>query len=273
MKHINKFFVFAISLVMLSSLISCGGDSNRNTAQTTKWEKTPVDKLIVKYMDVPTYSIILADMNSEKEEYFHKYKIILEKATGVKDSLDIESQTTGWEKVSPTFFENNINNLGMALVTKTDGKLDKIASPAGFNNYVGNPKYGEWKTNSSGESFWSFYGKYALLRDILGFNSYPVYRTSWYDYDRNYRGRSSYYGSGKYSYGTKSTRNTSSTWASKPSSFKSKVRSQVKRSAAASSSRSYNANSRYSKSNKSTRSSSRYNSSSSSRSRGGGFGK
>ncbi len=263
--------------MLLTSVVSCGGDSNRSSSsnRASNWEKTPVDKLIVKYMDVPTYSIILADMDAKNDEYFHKYKVILEKpVTGVKDSVDIESVATDWEKVSPTNFENNVNNLGMALVTKTDGKLDKVASPAGFNNYVGNPKYGEWKTNSSGESFWSFYGKYALLRDILGFNSYPVYRTSWYDYDRNYRGRRSYYGSGSSSYGTKSSRNTKSTWNSKPKTFKDKVRSQVKRSAAASSSRSYNSNSRYSKSSsKNTRSSSRYRSSSSSRSRGGGFGK
>ena len=33
---------------------------------------------------------------------------------------------------------------------------------------VGNPSYGQWRTDSSGGSFWIWYGQFALIRDLLG---------------------------------------------------------------------------------------------------------
>ena len=33
---------------------------------------------------------------------------------------------------------------------------------------VGNPSYGQWRTDSGGNSFWVWYGQYALMRSLLG---------------------------------------------------------------------------------------------------------
>lgn len=33
---------------------------------------------------------------------------------------------------------------------------------------VGNPHYGQWRTDSGGSSFWVWYGQFALMRDLLG---------------------------------------------------------------------------------------------------------
>lgn len=33
---------------------------------------------------------------------------------------------------------------------------------------VGNPNYGQWRTDSGGSSFWVWYGQFALIRDLLG---------------------------------------------------------------------------------------------------------
>ena len=33
---------------------------------------------------------------------------------------------------------------------------------------VGNPHYGQWRSDSSGNSFWVWYGQFALIRDLLG---------------------------------------------------------------------------------------------------------
>ena len=33
---------------------------------------------------------------------------------------------------------------------------------------VGNPNYGQWRTDSSGTSFWVWYGQFALMRDLIG---------------------------------------------------------------------------------------------------------
>lgn len=51
---------------------------------------------------------------------------------------------------------------------------------------IGNPQYGNWRSNSSGGSFWEWYGKYALFSSL--FRS-PIYYGGWSG-GRNY----SYYG-------------------------------------------------------------------------------
>jgi hypothetical protein len=58
----------------------------------------------------------------------------------------------------------------------------------------GSNQYGYWE-HRDGQSFWVFYGQYALLRDLLFNHSYrPLPRDEWEDY-RGYRSRGqTYYG-------------------------------------------------------------------------------
>lgn len=231
--------------------------------QQATFKKEPIDNLVKQYSGEGDYSIMLHDMNYEEQQdqYQHQYRIIYEP----KGQDTVLERTTGWMQVSPIFFEKHVENMGMALVSKTDGKVEKQVGPPGYDTYVGNEKYGQWRQGSDGNSFWEFYGKYALLSNLFGMNRYPVYYNRYDDYHRNYRpyGRT-YYGrsdrGGNY-YGTggRYTQNTStgSTWKSRPSTFKNNVRSRVSRSASRM---------------KRSRTSSRYRGSRS-RSRGGGFGK
>ena len=137
-----------------------------------------------------------------------------------------------------------------------NGKLHKNASPPGYNNYVGNEKYGQWE-NRGGNSFWAFYGQYAFMSSMFNMMTYPVRRSYYNDYRGGYYGTGrSYYGprttGGSTYYGTNSAYNKSSkpnsSWSRNTSSFKNRVAGRT------------------------SRSSSRYGRSSS-RSRGGGFGK
>ncbi|MCU4173677.1 hypothetical protein [Carboxylicivirga sp. N1Y90] len=258
-----------IGFFVLRSCNNCtGSSSSRSSSTTQKWQKTPVDKLITSLNSEQNYSIILLDMDSRSSKYYHQYNIIVEKADTVV------SKTTDWEEVPDVFFDANVDNMGMEIVTRKDGVLSKTASPAGYNHYVGNPKYGQWEERN-GSSFWSFYGKYAFMSSMFNMMTYPARRSYYNDYyGGGYYGSRPYYGpSGRNVYGTNTYTSSgagkSSTWGNKPSSFKQSVRSDVKRSATRSSSRSYSSSSSYSKK---SRSSSRY-SSSSSRSRSGGFGK
>lgn len=230
---------------------------NTNSSSDVKYEKTPVDNIITNLSNENNYSIILSDMDNRNSRYYHKYSTIIEKP----DTVLVDS--TVWIKVSDIFFDANINNLGMAIVTKKDGKLSKVASPAGYDNFVGNKKYGRW-VDRNGGSFWRFYGQYAFMSSMFNMTAYPARRSYWNDYrSGGYYGIRPYYGPSGRAYGTQSyTRRGSgknTTWASKSSSFKNKVRSKVSRSANQSKSRI-------------SRNSSRY-SSNSSRSRSGGFGK
>lgn len=239
--------------------ISCGNSSQRPT-----YKKSAIDKLIVEYMNESNYSILLADMDYDEtaQTYKHKYKILVEKPEIKTDSLseasDVDIIDKPWTVVSDITFNKYKDNLGMTIVSKKNGVLDKVASPAGYDNYVGNKRYGHWQTNSSGGSFWQFYGQYRLLSDLLMGPRYHYPYSSWNDYNRNYRGRKTYTGTNN-SFGTKGSRNSTTKWGKRSTAFKNNVNSKVTKSASRSSI-------------KRSRSSSRY-SGSRSRSRSGGFGK
>ncbi len=274
----KKIILLCNVILMMLLFNSCGTDRKRT------YQKTPLDQIITKYINEPNYSVILADMdyNESEKAYFHKYRILIEKpqikvdSTQLNDASrkaqDVVVENTDWLKVSDVFFEKHVDNLGMTILSKKNGVLDKKATPAGYDKYVGNDRYGRWQTHSNGSSFWVFYGQYRFMSDLFYGSSYRYNRNDYRNYDRNYRGKQNYYGSGNSKYGTSSTTaksSASSRWNSKSSTFKQRVRSNVKRSAASSASRKYKSGSQYSKTK---RNSSRY-SRSSSRSRGGGFGK
>lgn len=252
----NKGVLIIIVCIFGFFIIKSCNKSNTSSKSVT-YEKTPVDKLIVELSAEQNYSIILADMDSRNSSYYHKYNTLIEKP----DTVLVRN--SDWEKVSDVFFDANINNLGMAIVTKKDAKLSKVASPAGYDNFIGNQKYGRWEERN-GSSFWAFYGQYMFMSSIFNLATNPARRSYYDDYrGGGYYGRRPYYGPSGNTYGTRSYTSGGSgsktTWASKPSTFKNEVRSKVSRSAQQTKTRR-------------TRNSSRY-SRSSSRSRGGGFGK
>jgi hypothetical protein len=159
-----------------------------------------------------------------KEAYFHKY--ILEE--------NGETRQTDWEKVDASFYDANLEYLGMAILAKPYGvfEQDRLtqAAPPGMA-YVGNSQYGEWKKDNSGNQFWSWYGKYALFSTL--FNLRPSYysRNSWNGWNNNYRHQKPYFGKtqkGFQKYGTsgtvlKKSPNFQSTNFAKSGGFKSRV--------------------------------------------------
>lgn len=251
MKRLRTLFGLGLAIALLQA---CGGGG-------PGFMKNPVDDLIKNMTEIPDFSIVLYDMNydEDKDQYLHQYRILKEPL----GADTIETETTDWMLVSAAYFNEHIDNMGMTIVSKSNGTVDKKVSPPGYNQYVGNEKYGQWRKQSDGTSFWEFYGKYAMLRSFLGFGYSPIFYGGWYDYRRNYYpyGRT-YYGRGSNGgsrFGTSgshvSGRSSKSTWNSKGSSFKSRVRSKVQRSSSR------------------TRSGSRFRSGSSSRGRGFGGGK
>ena len=82
----------------------------------------------------------------------------------------------------PTEFNRALGDPLNVLADLSDGALPRVdavsasASRAanGATDFgpgsqlVGNPNYGQWRTESSGTSFWVWYGQFALMRDLLG---------------------------------------------------------------------------------------------------------
>ena len=63
------------------------------------------------------------------------------------------------------------------------------SNPVAGSYLVGNPAYGRWNTNSSGRSFWVFYGQYRLFSDLVWGPRYhrgPLYYNSWYGGSNRY---------------------------------------------------------------------------------------
>lgn len=251
-------------------LTACGGGGSER-GRARNFVKNPVDILIRDMSSEKNFTIILHDMDYDEgsDKYFHQYQVLLEKAN--PDTL-LET-ITDMKEVSATYFEEHQNDMGMELASKADGKLTKAVSPPGYSNYIGNEKYGHWRKDNSGNSFWEFYGKYAFMSSMFRLAFAPAYYSVYSPWYTGYRGYGRpYYGTygGRNYYGTNSTYSSkarsNSRWQKKPQTFKDRVRSRVKQSA----SRQRAAKSRTS--SRRSRSSSRY-SRSSSRSRGGGFGK
>lgn len=80
--------------------------------------------------------------------------------------------------------------IGMDIYSKSYGdfpeQASEAATPPGIG-YVNDPTTGEWRTDSTGHSFWYFYGQYRFFNDIIA-GPYPYYYRSQYDtWSRNYR--------------------------------------------------------------------------------------
>ena len=276
-----------VGMFLLALMVSCSSSSDN--------VKSPVDDLIRDLDNVQDYTIILYDMDIEgdwSKTYKHKYKIVKnedmdksqlealasksddENSAIAKDILKEPAtdslladgntipvplaQKTEWKPVSERFFNIHANDMGMEIVSKVDGKVTRETSPPGYSNYVGNTRYGNWRTDSSGNSFWAFYGQYAFMSNMIGLMSGPVYRTGYYDYHNNYRGVRPYYGSGTSTYGTFSPASKKANpnfhqRVSNNSTFRSRVNNSVSRSTTARNTRS---GSRYSSGSSRSRSSS-----------------
>ena len=216
-------FSVKLALVVLFCILftGCGGGSGENPLETLK--KTLKDE--------PTFSIILENMKEEGtfvKNYFHQYLVVLPE----------ESSKTQWLEVPKDFYNKNLEFLGMALLTKKDGTFDDVASPPGYA-LVGDEKYGRWREDSSGGSFWEFYGKYALISSLFGGWYSPIHRNDYRNYQTYRTSRKPYFGSNK-QYGStgnivKATRpsfysSRMSSVNAKKSSFSSKVNQKIGRS-------------------------------------------
>ncbi|WP_373499828.1 hypothetical protein [Desulfococcus sp.] len=136
--------------------------------------------------DASSYSIILEDMKEEGnilKEYYHRYRVVRE------DTAD----TTDWMQVPEEVYQANEALLGMTIAGKKDGEELPAAAPPGYQ-YVGDPRYGSWQTDSAGRTFWAFAGGMALGR-MLDMGRYPpVYRNDYDAYTAQRSRKSPYFG-------------------------------------------------------------------------------
>lgn len=203
--------IIALTLVLgmaASCLVGCGGVPS-----------SPLPGLLASLKDVPTFSIVLADMKREgnfSDSYYQKFKILTPQAKPAaqnSSSTDadgvlfqpsaVSATQTDWVEVSERWYKENERFLGMTIYAKKDGAVQKTAGPAGYE-YVGDSRYGRWTNDSHGNRIWCFFGQYALFSMMMG--NRGVYHRDYSDY-RTSQGRGgAYYGpkdsGGRPTYGT-----------------------------------------------------------------------
>ena len=228
MKNIRSILL----LIPITFMVACGGSD---------YMKSPTDEIVRDLPRDEVFSVILYDMDQKgnfTKTYYHQYQVIREIEGEVSESI------TDWKEVSEREFTRHIDNMGMEIIARdSTGTLNKTAAPPGYNNYVGNPKYGRWESHG-GTSFWAFYGQYAFMSSLFRMSMFPVHRSYYNDWRGNYYGTGrTYYGpaGGSRYYGTGSgysrTNNPTSSWNSRrSSSFKNRVASRTSRSSGRSSS-------------------------------------
>ncbi len=170
-------------------------------------QKDPLARLEKELADYPEYTVILEDMKEGgnfTDNFYHHYKIVFAEP-GSEAGTALRDRTEDWVEVSEEFYRRYEPYLGMAVLTKeADQPVEKTQQPPGYQ-YVGNPTYGTWKTDpASGNSFWEFYGKYALMSHIFGSFRQPVYRDEWADFRSARERREPYFGQGR-RFGTQGT--------------------------------------------------------------------
>lgn len=84
----------------------------------------------------------------------------------------------------------DIESIGMDIYSKGVGdfpdQATEVASPPGIV-YVGNPQYGEMKTDSNGNEFWQFYFQYLIFQNLIGGPNNYLYSREYRDWNDRYR--------------------------------------------------------------------------------------
>ncbi|QPL42949.1 CHAD domain-containing protein [Pseudoalteromonas sp. A41-2] len=78
------------------------------------------------------------------------------------------------DAAKPSLFQDALTDPINMLADMSNGALARVGAISEAaegesvgNQLVGNPNYGQWQTNSSGTSFWVWYGMYRMLGDVF----------------------------------------------------------------------------------------------------------
>ena len=161
--------------------------------------ETPLERLQRELEPNPEYSVTLQDMRVEG--YYHQYGVVIGQPEAGSEDLVYRDSILDWQQVGRRTYERYQPHLGMVILSKgPDGIVDQNQHPPGYQQ-VGNERYGQWRDDGGGRSFWVFYGQYALLSHMIGGFSRPIYRNDWNGYRDARSGGRTYYGPGG-AYGT-----------------------------------------------------------------------
>ena len=153
--------------------------------------ETPLERLQRELDPFAEYSVILQDMRPEG--FYHQYRVVVGEPDAGSSEVVHRETVLDWLRVGRRTYIRYQSHLGMVILSKgPDGVVDQQQHPPGYQQ-VGDERYGRWRDDGNGRSFWEFYGQYALLSTLMGGFNRPVYRGDWDSYrDSRSRGQTYY---------------------------------------------------------------------------------
>lgn len=216
-------------VAVTSKLADLGQQLNDRQLSNSRLIATYAEKLSAAKPELRSVTDILAKDATSKGPLYQGLKTRL---AVVPDRVDNKNQyVPAFQELQslnaaadPVIFNDSLLDVVNTLADLSDGELPRVSIPqdedvstikgggeVAGSYLVGNPAYGEWKTGSSGSSFWAFYGQYRLLTDIFqgrNYNRRPIYYDDWY----GGRSRYSYYNDyARSTYGTREDRSSTKT--------------------------------------------------------------
>lgn len=153
----------------------------------------------------------LAKDSGSKGPMYTSLKRRLEESKNAANFADLDQQLAEAENLyqaaDPSLFNDMLSDPVNVVADMSEGKLARVnaisreaaALANGAEDFgpgsqlVGNPAYGSWQTDSSGTSFWAWYGMYSMFSNIFN-------RPIAYDRWSGNRGYSYYNDVGRYRY-------------------------------------------------------------------------
>ncbi|MCX7822305.1 MAG: hypothetical protein N2260_02535 [Syntrophobacterales bacterium] len=159
----------------------------------------PLEKLKKELSPYSEYSVILTDMREEGllfSNYYHIYRIIYLDRDPKEGEPILREKITSWYPVSKAFYEKYKPCLGMTIFAKEkDGTITDVPHPPAYQ-FIGDTRFGQWKTDEKGNQIWEWIGKYYVISsilDLLGDHRRISYE-DWHNYRTSMQKRKPYFG-------------------------------------------------------------------------------
>ncbi|MBR9727739.1 hypothetical protein ACFOD0_05410 [Shewanella intestini] len=228
--HIHKWMMALVVALLLSG---CGDDRPEQIAkyqQLTQQRLTQLNQaladgqlrnanLLRQYADLlaqkqPELSPLLTELAKDSNQTGPMFTSLSQRVSELSNSANfidlnqqLEEAENLYQAVEPALYNDMLSDPVNVIADMSHGMLSRVnamsreaevmANGSGDfgpgSQLVGNPGYGSWQTNSSGTSFWAWYGMYSMFSNI--FNR-PVYYDNW----SSRRGYSYYNDVGRYRY-------------------------------------------------------------------------
>ncbi|RYV03718.1 hypothetical protein SOPP22_02535 [Shewanella sp. OPT22] len=213
---LKRVLLSSLLLLSIIGLSGCGDDRPDKIAQYQQLAANRIDALaseinsgkirnavlLKQYAEVletkkPELSPLLEQLSLDattEGPIYQGLKRRMQDSREASNFIDLDAQLNEVENIyqaaDPSLYNDMLSDPLNAIADMSDGALARINAMSkasellanGSEDFgagsqlVGNPSYGSWQTNSSGTSFWAWYGMYSMFSNLF---HRPIYYDNW----------------------------------------------------------------------------------------------